>query len=371
MKKKICIVGGYAPSIINFRKDLIIELLKKSEVYVCVPFFSLALTLEIESLGAHVIDIKLKTNSIGPASNILYMLCLFKVFRKIKPTHILTYTIKPVIWGSFAAKLAGIKNINAMITGLGYSFTDTSSFKRQMIHRVVCVLYKLTLSVNNTVFFQNHDDQVLFCNKKIIKNTKSVVIPGSGVNLEYFYNSPSYPKKITFLMIGRLLKDKGIYEYIEAAKKIKAIYPNVDFNLVGWIDSNPSSVSSNELAEWNSTGAINFLGYQEDVRASLGSASVFVLPSYREGMPRSVLEAMSMGRPVITTDAPGCRDTVIHGENGFLVPVKDVNSLVVSMQKFIENPAIIAIFGKKSREMAVSKYDVRIVNDQIISEIYI
>jgi len=369
MKKKICIVGGYAPSILNFRKELIIELLKTSDVYVCVPFFSAALNVEIESLGAHVVNVQLKTNSINPLANVSYMLGLFNVFRKIQPSHVLSYTIKPVIWGSLAAKLAGVKNINSMITGLGYSFTDLSTIKRKMIYKVACMLYKMTLCFNKTVFFQNKDDKNLLVAKGIIRHVHSVVIPGSGVNLDHFYDSQSYPARISFLMIGRLLKDKGIYEYMAAAKQIKAIYPDVDFNLVGWIDSNPSSVKSHDLSECCELGIMNFLGQKQDVRPSLEAASVFVLPSYREGMPRSVLEAMSMGRAIITTDAPGCRDTVSNGVNGFLVPIKDVDSLFLSMQKFIENPSLIKKFGRKSREIAVHKYDVRLVNNIIISNL--
>ena len=254
-----------------------------------------------------------------------------------------------------------------MITGLGYSFVELDSFKRKGLNKLVCFLYKCSLYFNQIVFFQNQDDQLLFKDKNIINNIQSIVINGSGVNLMHFYYSESYPETLTFLMIGRLLKDKGIYEYIEAAKQIKAIYSKITFNLVGWIDNNPSSISAEELKAWCDEGLVNFLGKLDDVRDSLKTCSVFVLPSYREGTPRSVLEAMSMGRSVITTDAPGCRDTVVHGENGYLVSVKSVDQLVETMKKFIDDPILMHDFGKKSREIAEEKYDVYKVNDFIIS----
>jgi glycosyltransferase involved in cell wall biosynthesis len=367
VKKKVCIIASYAPSILNFRKELIIEIAKSCDVYVCAPFINQEIKDKIEKIGVVFLDVRISSSRIDPLSNIKYLYALFTCFRRVKPDIVLGYTIKPVIWGSLAAKLAGVKQISSMITGLGYSFIDLDSFKRKFINKVACTLYKYSLSANQMVFFQNKDDKQYFKDKLILRNTPSIVINGSGVNLIHYFHCEDFPKKTTFLMIGRLLRDKGIYEYIEAARQIKAIYKNVDFNLVGSIDENPSSITSQELKTWCDQGLINFLGKQEDVRDSIKSTTVYVLPSYREGTPRSVLEAMAMGRPIITTDAPGCRDTVVHGVNGYLVPVKNVKKLVESMKMFIENRALAKKFGEKSREIAVHKYDVNRVNRDIMA----
>lgn len=367
MKKKVCIVASYAPSILNFRKELIVELGKTYTVYVCAPFVTAKIRNEIERLGVICLNIKMNSDSLNPLNNIKYLHALFTHFKSIKPDVVLSYTIKPVIWGSFAAKLAGVNYIASMITGLGYAFTELHSIKRKFINKIVRILYKCALNRNQIVLFQNQNDQLLFQHYKILENTPSVVIHGSGVNLQHFYNEDQFPEKITFMMMGRLLKDKGIYEYIKAAKQIKAIHPNVAFNLLGWIDENPSSITSQELNGWCKEGFITFFGKLDDVRDRLKETSVFVLPSYREGTPRSVLEAMSMGRPIITTDAPGCKETVIHGENGFIVPIKNVDELVVSMKKFIDNPSLIVDFGKQSRKIAMDKYDVYKVNNTILS----
>ena len=366
MKKKVCIVASYAPSILNFRKELVTEIAKTCEVFVCVPFITHELKINIERLGVVVVNVKMNSGSIGPLHNLNYMLTLFRHFRGIRPDVVFNYTIKPVIWGSFAARLTGVKHIVSMITGLGYSFTDLDSFKRKLVNKCVCLLYRVALIVNQIVLFQNNDDRRLFRDKKLINNTQSIVINGSGVNLDYFEYHAQYPEKTTFLMMGRLLKDKGIYEYIEAARQIKKIYNNVDFNLVGWIDDNPSSITANELSVWCTEGIVNFIEKVEDVRGCLMASSVFVLPSYREGTPRSVLEAMSMGRPIITTDAPGCRETVIQNLNGYLIPIKNTEKLVESMIKLIDNKELLHAFGKKSREIAEEKYDVYKVNAVIM-----
>ena len=367
MKKKICIVASYAPSILNFRKELVIELAKTCDVYVCAPFTDAAIQKKIEALGIICLHVQMSAETLNPFVNIKYLHALFTHFKKIKPNIVLGYTIKPVIWGSFAAKFARVSYVSSMITGLGYSFTELHSIKRKSINKLVCVLYRSALYFNQVVLFQNQDDRNLFKQKSMLKNTRSIVVNGSGVNLEHYYNIEHFPENITFLMVARLLKDKGIYEYIAAARQIKAKYPNVSFNLVGWIDDNPSSITSHELDTWCKDGLINYLGKLDDVRDSLKTASVFVLPSYREGTPRSVLEAMSMGRAIITTDTPGCRETVIHGKNGFLVPIKNVDQLVISMEKFIDNPSLIQRFGKQSREIAANKYDVYKVNDTILT----
>ena len=289
---------------------------------------------------------------------------LFFLFRSLKPDVILTYTIKPVIYGSIAAKLFGVSRIYAMIEGLGYAFIG-DDLRSRFINIIVKILYYLSLKANQNVFFLNPDDRDLFIKLRLSNDAQAVLINGIGVDLDYYKPEP-FPENLSFLLIARLLKDKGIREYVEAARNIKQKYPKISFRLVGWMDDNPASVSKNELDTWVKQGIVKYLGKLSDVRPAIAASSVYVLPSYREGTPRTVLEAMAMGRPIITTDAPGCRETVQHGKNGFLVPIKNVSVLVSAMENFIQQPELIETMGLASREIAVEKYDVRKVNTVIL-----
>ena len=219
------------------------------------------------------------------------------------------------------------------------------------------------------VFFQNPDDETLFQNLGIIKTSdqKSVVVNGSGVDLKKF-NIASFPKKIQFLLIARLLGDKGVREYFKAAKAVRKNHPDIKFGLVGWIDNHPDAISKKELDESIDAGDIFFYGRMDDVKPAISESSVYVLPSYREGTPRTVLEAMAMGRPIITTDAPGCKETVKDGINGYIVKVKSSQALVEAMLCFIEQPELIESMGNSSRKIAEEKYDVDKVNKHMMIE---
>jgi len=303
--------------------------------------------------------------SINPFLDFFNFLKILKILNKINPDYFLGYTIKPVIYGSLAAKLTGIPNIFSIITGLGYIFTERNSHSN-FINSIVKILYKLSLNRNKIIFFQNQDDLKLFIDLKIVSPDKAIIINGSGVDTNYYFTN-KFPQKISFLFIARLIKEKGIIEYGEAAKILKQKYPNIDFKVVGWFDNNPHAIPEKIFNKWIQNKIISYLGKFDDVRPAIENSSVFILPSYREGTPRSVLEAMSMQRPIITTDAPGCRETVIQGENGFLIPPKDISALVNAMEFFIKNPEVIPRMGKRSREIALEKYDVHKVNNRILT----
>lgn len=241
--------------------------------------------------------------------------------QKIKPDLVLPYTIKPVVYGTLAAWATKVPHRFALITGLGYAFQEHNNTKYKLVNKIATQLYRVSLNKCQTVFFQNPDDEALFRQLKILKpSTPSFVVNGSGVDISEYTlaDLPSQPK---FLLIARLLGDKGVREYAQAAKRIKEQFPLVSFDLVGRLDDNPDAIKQNEIDAWIKAGTINYLGELTDVRPAIAETSVYVLPSYREGTPRTVLEAMSMGRAIITTDAPGCRETVVDGDNGFLVPV--------------------------------------------------
>lgn len=367
-QKKFLMLAGYAPSLTGFRGSLISAIQKKGlQMHAAAPGLNEKTSVgkELASRGVILHDISMQRTGKNPFSDLLTFWYFFCLIRSIKPDWVMAYTIKPVIYGMIAAWFNRVPHRFALITGLGYAFQNSE--KRAGLQTIVKNLYKYSLACASGVFFQNPDDRCLFVNSGILnENNKSYVVNGSGVDLSNFplTKLPNHELEgCSFLLIARLLGDKGVREYVEAARIVKEKYSNTKIKIVGYLDENPDSISQSELDEWCKEGSIEYLGKLDDVRSAIESSAVYVLPSYREGTPRTVLEAMAMGRAIITTDAPGCRETVIDGENGFLVPVRDSVSLAFSMQRFIENPLLIELMGKKSREIAEKKYDVNKVND--------
>lgn len=365
--KKFLLVAGLAESILNFRADLLRSLQDKGfEIHVAAPkaLHDQALLRQLCSQGWHVHDIPLNRVGKNPFRDIYTVWSLWKTMRQIRPDYVLPYTIKPVIYATLAAWLAGVPHRFALITGVGYAFTARrAEGLRGWIKIVVQMLYKFALKRVNKLFFQNIDDQALFMHMGLLPaHTPSMVINGSGVNLTSFSTVELPLGPPHFLLIARLLGDKGVREYTQAAQRIKALHPHVRFSMAGWLDENPDAIAQAELDGWLADGSIEFLGRLADVRPAIAACSVYVLPSYREGMPRTVLEAMAMGRAIITTDAPGCRETVVHGDNGFLVPVQDAEALAQAMQRFIDEPSLQQTMGARSRQMAEDRYDVHKVN---------
>jgi len=365
---KIVKILNYSPTLINFRGDLIRALVELGHEVVCLGPEA-GFEQPLQELGADYRQIPLHRTGLNPLKDIKTLFSLRKVLKEIKPDLVFSYTVKPIVYGSIAAHLAGVRQMYAMIEGLGYVFTE-QSIKQKFLRQLVCFLYRKALKYNRAVFFLNPDDMQLFIERGIVPNAvKPVLINGIGVNIEKFAFAPPKLSPVTFLLIARLIKDKGILEYVEAARLLKQKYPDARFQLLGPLDINPAAITQEQLERWTKEGIIEYLGKTNDVRPYIADASVFVLPSfYREGTPRSVLEAMSMGRPIITTDAPGCRETVIDGKNGFLVPVKDIDTLKSAMEKFIQEPDLISQMGKQSRIIAEEKYDVRKVNRAILQE---
>lgn len=364
----IVIIGAYPESLTNFRGHLISSLVNAGH---CVTTMAADSNDEqiraIESLGARFFAYPVQRNGLNPLRDLLTFFALYEIFRKIKPDVVLTYTIKPVIYGSLAAWLAGVQRRFALITGLGYAFQGQAN-ARGGLRAMVQQLYGLALRRTHKVFFQNPDDLALFrCLSLLPPGSSSCVVNGSGVDTASFAVAP-VPHVPHFLLIARLLGDKGVREYAKAAQLTRALYPQTRFSLVGWLDENPDAIAQSELDVWVQEGTLDFLGRLSDVRPAIEACSVYVLPSYREGTPRTVLEAMAMGRAVITTDAPGCRETVVDGGNGFLVPVRSVEALANAMARFIIDPTLAARMGQRSRQLAEHKYDVHKVNAVMLKE---
>lgn len=369
---KVLVVGGYAPSLVNFRGHLLQSLVDGGhEVHAAAPGLIADTVTEqrLRGMRVNTHDVTLRRTGTNIFADIASLWSLVAIIRAISPQVILTYTIKPVIWGTIAATFAGVPHRFALVTGLGYAFTGTLAGKRRLVNGIVRFLYWASLKRVQKVFFQNSDDEALFRKLGLLPdNIPSAVVNGSGVDTEHFAPKPLPAGAPSFLLIARLLKDKGICEFACAAEIVRQKYPEVSFNLVGPTDSNPDVVSMEELDEWQRKGILTWHGEQADVRQAIACSHVYVLPSYREGTPRTVLEAMAMGRPVITTDAPGCRETVEEGRNGLLVPPRCSKLLAAAMMKFIENPQLIAEMGRQSRRIAEDKYDVRKVNAMILRE---
>lgn len=346
----------------NFRGDLIKRIISCGyEVIVTGP--NRVGVEKIEALGARFVEIPMNKNGVNPNEDLKYQKALYELFKKEKPDVVLGYTSKPVIYGSIAAKKAGVPHKVAMITGLGYAFTAQTK-KAKAIRAVMSVLYKKALNCADTVIFQNPDDREQFVSSGLVKSEKCRVVNGSGVNTNRF-SVADYPDKITFFMLSRVMYSKGIREYLRACELVKEKHPEVRFMLLGACENIQDSLSKEDLAPYVEKGIIEHFGETDRVEDYYKQCSVYVLPSYREGTPRTVLEAMSMGRAIITTDAPGCRETVIDGKTGFLVPVKNAEAVAEKMTEFIENPELIKTLGAASAEYAREKFSVDKVNDDM------
>lgn len=374
MKKTIVLVANAAFTVLNFRKELISTLLRRGYrvIVACPKSCSLLKSDNVseafEKIAVTHYEIPLSRNGTNPFSELKLFFSLIKLFRSYKPDVVLNYTIKPTIYSSIASVFSKKTKVFSNITGLGFLFTS-HSFKARVIGFIVKTQYFIAFKFNELVFFQNNDDLLLFKKLGLLKNVKVKIINGSGVDLTYFKSAGVKKHQHSFLMVGRVLKDKGVAEYIEAARILKNKYPNFIFQLLGPLDNNPASYQLSDINKWQSEGIIEYIPPVKDVRKYLDKTEVFILPSYREGTPRSTLEALAMGLPVVTTNTPGCKETVDDGVNGFLVNAKNHIELAEAMEKFITSPSLIKKMGIQSLKLANEKYDVHKVNKSIAVEI--
>jgi glycosyltransferase involved in cell wall biosynthesis len=361
----VAVLGSYAPSLILFRGPLIADLVKRGyRVVAMAPAIGEEVRAGLRRIGAEALDVPVINNSLNPWSALRSLSLLTRRFREIAPDAVIAYTIKPVTLGALAAARAKVPKIVALVTGLGFAFTEGSGSRRRLSRVVATHLYRRAFRRCSSIIFQNPDDRDYFAAAGIIpRDAKVTVVNGSGIDLDAFPPAP-LPPEPRFLMISRLLGDKGVREYGAAAVRLKRRYPEAVFRLVGYFDGSPDSIAEEEL-EAMRAGGVEFLGRMDDVRPALAEASVYVLPSYREGTPRSVLEAMAMGRPVVTTDAPGCRQTIEQGRSGLLVAPRDEAALEAAMERFIVAPELIAPMGAAARERAEAVFEVHAVNDSV------
>lgn len=363
---RVVVLGSLPESLVNFRGPLIREMREAGhEVHAASPPADPETVARLRDMGVQHHTLPLARTGLNPLQDLGSLLAMCRLFRKLEPDCLLAYTIKPVIYGCLAARAVGVPRCYAMIEGLGYTFAGRGA-RGWLLGKVARTLYRLALRRAERVFFLNPDNFRVFTDLGLLRDRQqAVLIDGIGVNLTEFSPAPM-PATPSFLMIARLLRDKGIYEYVEAARQVKARYPEARFRLVGWIDDNPDSVTEAELGDWVTEGAVEYLGRLDDVRPAIADCSVYVLPSFHEGMPRTVMEAMAMGRPVVTTDAPGCRETVVDGGNGYLVPPGDAEALAEALLRFVEQPERVPQFGAASRRIAEKRFDEHRINRIIL-----
>jgi len=361
--KKILLLCVTSQNVITFRSGFI-KALQENDFNVSVITFDDEYKKEIEALNVDFYCIKEENRGINPLKILSLKGKYKKLIRKISPDIVFTYMLKPNTFGVLAAKSAGIKNIYSMVEGAGDVFIH-NTLKWKVIRFVVCLLYKRSFKLSKKVFFLNNDDKAEFIHRKLVKPEQSEVLPGIGVDLEKFAFKEVKNTK-TFLMVARMLETKGVYEYCKCARLVKQKHPEAVFNYLGA----EANVKLSDIQEYIDDGSIVYLGTAKDVRKHLEDAVALLLPSYREGMPMSIMEAEAVGREIITTDSVGCKDTVTDGYNGFIVPSKNWQAMAEKCIWIIENPDRAKEMGQNARNFSEEKFDSKKINNFLVQNIF-
>ncbi|MCG1055893.1 glycosyltransferase family 4 protein [Mycetohabitans sp. B5] len=360
---RVVLVANTLWSIVIFRPGLLRTLVGMGvDVVVMAPVDD---TLpRARELNVRVIPLELSAKGTNPLHDLGLVRTLVTRYRALKPDLVFHYTIKPNIYGSIAAKLAGVPCI-AVTTGLGYAFVNTN-----LVARVAKALYRFAFCFPREVWFLNGDDRQDFVAQRLVDPVKTQVLPGEGIDLAHFApRAAGMPDgKVRFLLIARMLWDKGVGEYIEAARLVRAVYPQAVFQLLGATDvANPSAISAEQMRKWAAEGVVEYLGTTQDVRDIIARADCLVLPSYREGVPRTLLEGAAMAKPLVATKVIGCREVVVDGETGLLCAPRDATDLARKLQHIIEmGPDARATMGARGRRMVEQRYDERIVIERYL-----
>jgi glycosyltransferase involved in cell wall biosynthesis len=382
--RRVAVIGSFAPSLIKFRGPLIAAMVERGhQVTALAPDPArdpaareaeaaagpgATIAAQLAAIGAAFAPFELDRAGLDPLADAQTVVSLVRRLRALRVDLSLGYTIKPVIYGSLAARLAGVRHRAAMITGLGTALAGGNTPKQQLIAALARRLYRGGLALCEAVIFQNTDDRDELARIGALRaSTRVAIVRGSGVDLAHYAPSPLPPGPPVFVFVGRLLRSKGIHDYVAAARTVRARIPAARFRVVGWLDPNPDSLNRRELDAVIADGTVEYLGPADDVRPHIAAAHVLVLPSYGEGTPRAVLEAMSMQRAVITTDAPGCRDTVVDGDSGLIVPVRDPAALAKAMLLLATMPALLGQLADAARTRAVELYDARAVARDVLA----
>ena len=368
---KVLVLSSLAFSLVNFRGRLLEEMRNAGhEVIAVAPDDDPQVRSMLDRMGVGFRTVAMARTGTNVFSDLGTIAGYVKLFRQERPDVVVSYTQKPIIYGGIAARIVGVKRFYALMSGLGYLFSEAAAGRR-MLKSVFCRLYRSSLKGAKRIFVFNSDDRQDMIAAGIVDKSSPVFeVPGSGVDLERFEHAPLPEGPLHFLMIGRLMQDKGVWEYAEAAAKVSSTYPDVRFSLIGRPEpSNPTGLDEADVERLKREFPVNVIPETNDVPAFLASCHVFVLPTYyREGLPRTILEALAVGRAVITTNSPGCRDAVTNGDNGFLVEARNAESLARAMEKLVAEPEMVRQMSERSRNLAETVYDVRKVNALLMKE---
>ena len=358
----LLLIGNDVPTVLNLRMRLLRALREKGyRVGVAAPPANGSDQIEAAGIAFH--PVRMSPTGTKPLSDAALLLRYVRLLRAERPAAVLGFTVKPNVYGSLAARICGVPVINN-ITGLGTAFIS-----RGVLESLVTTLYRLALRKSEAVFFHNEEDRNLFAGLRLVRSEQAIVIPGSGIDLGKFgpVPLPGRADAPVFLLIGRLISEKGVREFVEAASEVKKGWPNARLQLLGDFASGPRAIGRDELDRWVDDGVVEYLGASPDVRPFIAEADCIVLPSYREGLPRSLLEGAAMGRPLIATDAPGCRDLVEPEVTGYLCEVRSGPSLAEAMEKFARlSPDERAAMGRQARQMVQDRF-----SDERVNEAYL
>ncbi|MEH6660525.1 MAG: glycosyltransferase family 4 protein [Parasphingorhabdus sp.] len=372
---RFVIIAGFAGSLLNFRGPLLQALLARGhEVHAIAPGLDAesAEAEQLRDMGISPHDVIMDRTGLSPMADLRLLIALARLLRRLRPDVAMGYTVKPVIWGTLAAWLARVPRRVALITGLGLSFNEGNGAKQRLLTALVSGLYRMALNRADTVVFQNRDDLALFRDRAILgTDAKTKVVDGSGIDLDRFARVPLPDGPLRFVLVARMIASKGVREFAEAARRTRERHPLAQFDLVGGLDSNPDSVTAEEIDRWQAEKILTWHGQVADVRPLMRAAHVVVLPSYyREGVPRSLLEALALGRLIITTDMPGCRETLDGGNNGVLVPPRDAAALAQAMDRLASaSCGELLKMSEASHRLAKERFDVHRVNRDMIAVI--
>ncbi|TVZ72906.1 glycosyltransferase involved in cell wall biosynthesis [Rhizobium mongolense USDA 1844] len=369
--QRILVLSSYSRSLTNFRLELLKSMVRAGHVVVAAgPEDDPDVKSDLSKIGVEFARIPMARASLSPVRDIATFFQIRRLIKKIRPDVVVPYTMKPIVYGGIAARSAGVPRRCFLVTGLGHVFSDASlrTLKGRWIKRLCVWLYRLAMAGAKAVFVYNDADRSDIIENSLVHDVSVIHrVAGSGVDVDHYAFAPAPFEKPVFLMVTRLIKDKGVFEYVEAARRLKQHLPNAEFQLLGPFDPNPGAISRLQVQEWIEEGVVDYLGETNDVRPFLAKCNIFVLPSYyREGIPRSILEAMAVGRAIITTDLPGCRDTIEPGENGYLVMPRSADSLFSAMSPLADRLRLAAEMGRRSRELACTRFDVHSINETLI-----
>jgi glycosyltransferase involved in cell wall biosynthesis len=364
---KIVVVASLAFSLVNFRGRLLADMTAAgNEVIACAPDDDADVAAALAGMGVTYRAMPMSRTGLNPFADLRTLIWLIGLFARERPDVVLAYTQKPIIYAGLASRIVHRPRFLPMVSGLGHAFSDESG---RWLRRLVATLYWQALAKAETVFvFNGDDEEEMLRNGMMRRDVPVVQLPGSGVDLDRYAVAPLPKGPLRFLMIARLLRSKGLIEYVEAARRIRVRHPDIRFALLGPLDPNPDGVGQAQVDAWQRDGVIDYLGEVRDVRPHLAAASVFVLPSwYREGLPRTILEAMATGRAVVTTDMPGCREPVEQGITGIIVAPRDIEALEGAMMAFVRDPGLAVTMGECGRRAVAARFSVERVNAMLLA----